>query len=153
MVLSACGCTLYERSKFGKHSAKEGEGCCVQRFLYRLWAGATIKPYTTPTLTPPPSDIIVDDNYRIAEMISYEQRDNVDEDLLTGTGHHASMSSSWRANGSKLAHSDDGWSLHIRWDFIYRPVSTFSDLDVRDNNVNTECGVCSAIIMAAVPAL
>lgn len=54
--------------------------------LYRPWAGATIKPYTIPASPPPPSDIIVYDNYRIAAIISDGQRrDNVDEDLLTGT--------------------------------------------------------------------
>lgn len=77
---------------------KEVKGVAYTELLYRPWAGATIKP----ALSPPPTDIIVCDNYRIAAIISDGQRDNVDEDLLRSNGHHASSSSSLSSSRERL---------------------------------------------------
>lgn len=53
--------------------------------------------------------------------------------------------STWRAYiicsdgcGSPRRHRPTHTHLWARRDFIYRPVNTFSKLDIRDNNVNTE---------------
>lgn len=50
-------------------------------------------------------------------------------------------------------HTRTNTHTHKCQDFIYRPVNTFSQLDIRDNNVNTKWCLLSHYYMAAVRAL